>query len=73
MKELIEQLRSRIDLQFDQAREASRRLADPGVAEEQKADFLIALKQKGESGEELGYFARSFLEMAVRPVLQLKG
>ena len=73
MKELIEQLRSRIDLQLDQAREASRQLADPGVAEEQKADFLIALKQKGESGEELGYFARSFLEMAVRPVLQLKG
>ena len=73
LKELIEQLRSRIDLQFDQAREASRQLADPGVAEEQKADFLIALKQKGESGEELGYFARSFLEMAVRPVLQLKG
>ncbi|MBV8352653.1 MAG: anthranilate phosphoribosyltransferase [Verrucomicrobia bacterium] len=73
MKELIEQLRSRIDLRFDQAREASRQLADPGVAEEQKADFLIALKQKGESGEELGYFARSFLEMAVRPVLQLKG
>jgi anthranilate phosphoribosyltransferase len=73
LKELIEQLRSRIDLQLDQAREASRQLADPGVAEEQKADFLIALKQKGESGEELGYFARSFLEMAVRPALQLKG
>jgi anthranilate phosphoribosyltransferase len=73
LKELIEQLRSRIDLQLEQAREASRQLADPGVAEEQKADFLLALKQKGESGEELGYFARSFLEMAVRPVVQLKG
>jgi anthranilate phosphoribosyltransferase len=73
MKELIEQLRSRIDLRFDQAREASRQLADPGVGEEQKADFLVALKQKGESGEELGYFARSFLEMAIRPPLQLDG
>jgi anthranilate phosphoribosyltransferase len=73
LKELIEQLHSRIDLRFDQAREASRQLADPGVAEEQKAEFLVALKQKGESGEELGYFARSFLEMAIRPALQLGG
>ena len=73
MKELIEQLRYRIDLRFDQAREASRQLADPGIAEEQKADFLVALKQKGESGEELGYFARSFLEMAIRPALHLEG
>jgi len=71
--ELIKQLRDRIDLRFDQAREASRQLADPGVAEEQKADFLVALKQKGESGEELGYFARSFLDMAIRPALQLEG
>jgi anthranilate phosphoribosyltransferase len=73
LKELIEQLRDRIDLGFDQAREASRQLADPDVAEEQKAAFLVALKQKGESGEELGYFARSFLEMAIRPALQLEG
>jgi anthranilate phosphoribosyltransferase len=73
LKELIEQLRDRIDLRFDQAREASRQLADPDVAEEQKADFLVALKQKGESGEELGHFARSFLEMAIRPALQLEG
>jgi anthranilate phosphoribosyltransferase len=73
LKELIEQLRHRIDLRFDQAREASRQLADSGVAEEQKAGFLVALKQKGESGEELGYFARSFLEMAIRPALQLEG
>ena len=73
MKELIEQLQYGIDLRFDQAREASRQLADPGIAEEQKADFLVALKQKGESGEELGYFARSFLEMAIRPALHLEG
>ena len=73
MKELIEQLRYRVDLRFDQAREASRRLADPSIGEEQKAEFLVALKQKGESGEELGYFARSFLEMAIRPTLRLEG
>ena len=73
LKELIEQLRYRVDLRLDQARQASRQLADPGIAEEQKAEFLVALKQKGESGEELGYFARSFLEMAIRPALQLEG
>jgi anthranilate phosphoribosyltransferase len=73
LKELIEQLQYGIDLRFDQAREASRQLANPGIAEEQKADFLVALKQKGESGEELGYFARSFLEMAIRPALHLEG
>jgi anthranilate phosphoribosyltransferase len=71
LKALTEQLRSRIDLQLDQAREVSRQLADPAVSELEKADFLMALKQKGESGEELGYFARCFLELAVRPALRL--
>ena len=52
---------------MDQAREASRQLADPAVSELDKGDFLVALKIKGESGEELGYFARSFLELSIRP------
>jgi len=73
LKDLIEQLGDRIDLRMDQAREASRLLADPAVSELEKCDFLVALKIKGESGEELGYFARSFLEMAIRPTLQLQG
>ena len=71
MKDLIEQLRDKVDLRMDQAREASRQLADPDVSELDKGDFLVALKIKGESGEELGYFARSFLELAIRPVLRL--
>jgi anthranilate phosphoribosyltransferase len=71
LKDLIEQLRNRIDLRMDQVREASRQLADPEVSELEKAGFLLALKQKGESGEELGYFARSFLELAIRPKLHL--
>jgi anthranilate phosphoribosyltransferase len=58
---------------MDQVREASTLLADPAVSELEKADFLLALKLKGESGEELGYFARSFLELSIRPVLQLEG
>jgi anthranilate phosphoribosyltransferase len=71
LKDLIEQLRDKVDLRMDQAREASRQLADPDVSELDKGDFLVALKIKGESGEELGYFARSFLELAIRPVLRL--
>ena len=73
MRDLIEQLRDKVDLRMDQAREASRQLADPDVSELDKGDFLVALKIKGESGEELGYFARSFLELAIRPVLRLGG
>ena len=64
-------MRNRVDLRLDQAREASRQLADPAVSELEKGDFLVAFKIKGESGEELGYFARSFLELAIRPDLQL--
>lgn len=73
LKDLIEQLWDRTDLRMDQAREASRLLADPEISEFEKGDFLVALKIKGESGEELGYFARSFLELAIRPALQLQG
>ncbi len=73
MKDLIEQLESRVDLRMEQAREASRLLADPAVPDLEKGEFLVALKLKGESGEELGFFARSFLELAVRPVLHLEG
>jgi anthranilate phosphoribosyltransferase len=73
LKDLIEQLRTGIDLRLDQAREASRQLADPDVGELEKGDFLLALKKKGETGEELGYFARSFLELAIRPALHLDG
>jgi anthranilate phosphoribosyltransferase len=71
LKDLIAQLQDRVDLRMDQAREASRKLADPAVSELEKGDFLVALKVKGESGEELGYFARSFLELAIRPALAL--
>jgi anthranilate phosphoribosyltransferase len=73
MKYLIEQLRDRVDLEFAEAREASLLLADPAVSDADKANFLVALREKGESGEELGYFARAFLELAVRPDVRLEG
>jgi anthranilate phosphoribosyltransferase len=73
VNELIEQLRDRVDLGLDRAREAAILLADPAVPENEKADFLVALKQKGETGEELGNFARAFLDLAIRPNLNLGG
>jgi anthranilate phosphoribosyltransferase len=73
LKHLIEQLKDRVDLGFAEVREASLLLADPAVPDADKADFLVALRAKGESGEELGYFARSFLELAVRPDVGLEG
>ncbi len=71
MNKLIDQLRARIDLQPDQVAEAAIWLADPAVPEKGKEDFLVALREKGESGEELGYFARAFLDLAIRPTLSL--
>jgi len=71
LKDVIKQLRAGIDLRPDQVREAAARLADLAASEAWKADFLVALKEKGESGAELGYFACSFLDLAVRPVLDL--
>jgi anthranilate phosphoribosyltransferase len=73
LKHLIEQVRDRIDLKFAEAREASFLLADSAVSDKDKANFLIALREKGESGEELGHFARAFLELAVRPDVCLEG
>jgi anthranilate phosphoribosyltransferase len=73
LKRLIEQLRDRVDLAFADAREAAFLLADPAVPDTDKADFLVALREKGELGEELGYFARSFLELSVRPEIRLDG
>jgi anthranilate phosphoribosyltransferase len=73
LKRLIEQLRDRVDLAFADTREAAFLLADPSVPDTDKANFLIALREKGESGEELAYFARSFLELSVRPEVCLEG
>jgi anthranilate phosphoribosyltransferase len=73
LKHLTKQLRDRVDLEFAEAQEASLLLADPAVSDADKAEFLVALRQKGETGEELGYFARAFLELAIRPDVCLEG
>jgi anthranilate phosphoribosyltransferase len=70
LKELTAQLEHRIDLTLEQAHEAAMLLADPQFPEDEKADFLIALKLKGETGDEVGYFAQTFLDLAVHPDLK---
>jgi anthranilate phosphoribosyltransferase len=70
LKELADQLRAKVDLTRSQVRFASERLASPSVSDEDKADFLAALRDKGETGEEVGYFAQAFLAMAVAPKIE---
>jgi anthranilate phosphoribosyltransferase len=67
VKELTKQLQARIDLDAEQIRLAAAHLADPGISESDKAEFLVALKLKGETGQELGLFAQAFIDLAIRP------
>lgn len=73
MKQLIARLKNQIDLGFQEIQEASVKLADPSIPEAEKAEFLVSLKNKRETGEELGFFAQAFLELAVRPPVDLAG
>ncbi len=73
MKELIEQLRAGIDLTPSEVRTAANFLADPQSPDEDKTEFLAALRDKGETGEEVGCFAQAFLSLAVRPEANLQG
>lgn len=73
LEELTERLIADIDLSREEVWMAADQLADEAVSEEDKAVFLVALKAKGETGEELGYFAEAFTELAIRPRLQLGG
>ncbi len=67
VKELTQQLLAKIDLDAAQVRTCAVELADPSFPEADKAEFLVALKAKGETGEELGAFADAFIELAIRP------
>ncbi len=73
MKELIEQLRAGIDLTPSEVRTAANFLADPERPDEEKTEFLAALRDKGETGEEVGYFAEAFLSFAITPAANLGG
>ncbi len=73
LNDLTEQLEQQIDLLPDQIVLAAQQLSDPDVPDGEKAAFLIALKQKGESGEELGGLAKAFLQLSLQPRLELDG
>ena len=73
LKELIEQLRANIDLTVKDVETAAGFLADGQHSDEEKAEFLAALRDKGETGEEVGYFAEAFLRLAIRPSTEFRG
>lgn len=73
MKELIEQLRAGVDLTPSEVWFAASFLADRESSDEEKTEFLAALRDKGESGDEVGYFAEAFLNLAVKPAADLAG
>ena len=73
MKELIEQLRAGVDLTPSEIRVAANFLADTGSPDGEQTELLAALRDKGESGEEVGYFAEAFLNLAVTPSANLNG
>ncbi len=64
MKEYIEKLISSIDLSRKEAYEAMIRIMEGGVADSLISAFLIALKMKGESVDEISGFSEAMLEKA---------
>ncbi len=64
---LTAQLAAHQDLAAGQVALAAAALASPGEDEAAKADFLVALGDKGETAAEVAEFARAFRGMAVDP------
>ncbi|MEX0992631.1 MAG: anthranilate phosphoribosyltransferase [Solirubrobacterales bacterium] len=61
----IDQVASGRDLSVDQARDVLREIMEGSVAETQTAAFLIALRTKGETVDELAGLARTMRDLAV--------
>jgi anthranilate phosphoribosyltransferase len=66
---LTNELRRTVSLSEHQVVEAVQALVDERVAAPEKAEFLTALAQKGETVEEIGIFARELRNRSVRPPL----
>jgi anthranilate phosphoribosyltransferase len=69
MQDLTDHLKNGQDLSPDQIVRAADALLDESVPAAEKADFLCALSDKGESPAEIAAFANAFLERAVTPTL----
>jgi anthranilate phosphoribosyltransferase len=66
---LIQQLAAAQALDDGQIRSAVENLADETVATNRKADFLIALAQKGETPAEIAAFAQALRDKSIAPPL----
>jgi len=64
---LTKQLKAKADLSGDQFEPAAERLASPEIPDREKAAFLLALSQKGETASEIAGFARAFRTRSVNP------
>src|SRR5262249_17993022 len=64
---LTDQLRGRCSLSEEQIIDAVSALVEEHIPVSAKADFLIALAEKGETIEEISFFARELLRRAVHP------
>ncbi len=67
MRALIEILKLGRELDDDAIAQAAQALLSAEVEDESKAEFLIALREKGETSTELAGFVRAFLTRAVDP------
>jgi anthranilate phosphoribosyltransferase len=67
MHALITDLQSSSDLTADQVEQAVAALVSTDVADQAKADFLKALRHKGETAAEIAAFARSMVARAIDP------
>ncbi len=70
MKSLIEKLRAGIDLNQSDVRIAVAQLLSETTNSAEKADFLRALHQKGESPEEIATFVEQLIDRAIDPGLK---
>jgi len=70
MQALIDQLLQSGDLDASQVEYAVSQLMAPGVSPDLKAEFLKALRDKGESAAEIAAFAHSLLARAISPGLE---
>ena len=67
MNSLTQTVRSGAELDTGQVSEAAEALLDESIAASDKADFLSALSERGETPAEIATFVTAFLEHAVDP------
>lgn len=67
LSELTTRLNARQDLAPEEVQAAAAALGSPEVADGSKADFLLALADKGETPAEIAGFAAAFRALAVNP------